>query len=113
MMTRLSSLSLLGMTPPVMKRCVVLMMKLSAKTVYRVLFTRLLLPCDPALVPCHYWSAHSPTEWEERELDSDEVEELGVDSDMERDKDANDEADREEGDYKITFKPIIKKIMNK
>ena len=36
-----------------------------------------------------------------------------MDSDMERDKDANDEADREEGDYNITFKPIIKKIMNK
>ena len=99
MMTGLSSPSLLGMTPPVMKKCVVLMIILLAKTVYWVLLTRLLLPCDPAPVPCHYWSAHSPTDWEERELDSDEVEELGVDSDMERDKDA--------------FKPIIKKRMNK
>ena len=52
-------------------------------------------------------------EEEESDQDLDEVEELRVDSDMERDKDAEDEADREEGDYKITFKPIIKKIMNK
>ena len=93
MMTRLSSLSLLGMTPPVMKRCVVLMMKLSAKTVYRVLFTRLLLPCDPAPVPCHNCSAHSPTEREEY---SDVAEELRVNRNMERNKDAVNEAEREE-----------------
>ena len=55
------------------------------------------------------------TNWEGGEWGglSDEVEELGVDSDMERDKDADDEAEREEGDFVQTHHQTKIKMINR
>ena len=61
-------------------------------------------------MPCHNCSAHSPTEREESEEGSDEVEELRVDSDMERNKDAVYEAEREEGESLISPKVFFLQI---
>ena len=47
---------------------------------------------------------HSPTERDKSEEGSDEVEELRVNHDMERNKDAVDEAEREEGESLISLK---------